>query len=113
FLPLVNYIYGEPQLAPALLIILATYFVTQLRMVPEALLQRQLQFRVVAMRDTVRDFVNAGLAIAMALGGFGVWSLVVPNLVVAPFDVAFTAWRVRFWPHRGLGRASWGRIFHY
>jgi PST family polysaccharide transporter len=113
FLPLVQYIYGEPDLAGALLIILATYFVTQLRMVPEALLQRQLQFRTIAMRDTVRDFLNACIAIAMALAGFGVWSLVVPNLIVAPLDAAFTFWRARFWPHRGLGRAVWGRIFRY
>jgi O-antigen/teichoic acid export membrane protein len=111
--PVVQYIYDEPLVGQALLVILATYFVTQLRMVPEALLQRQLQFRVLAMRDTVRDFGTASVAIAMALAGFGVWSLVVPNLVVAPLDVVFTTWRARFWPGRSLGRAAWRRIFTY
>lgn len=112
-LPVVQAIYGEPELGAALLVILATYFVTQLRMVPEALLQRALRFRVLAMRDTVRDVFTSGIAIAMALTGFGVWSLVLPNLVVAPLDVAFTAWRAGFRPDRALGRAAWGRIFRY
>ena len=112
-LPLVLYIYDEPQLGQILLVVLATYFVTQLRLVPEALLQRRFRFRVLAMRDTVRDFATAGVAVAMALGGFGVWSLVVPNLLCAPLDVAFTAWQARFWPRRALGRALWGRIFRY
>jgi PST family polysaccharide transporter len=112
-LPLVQYVYGEPLLGQVLLVILATYFVTQLRMVPEALLQRRLAFRVLAVRDTARDFSTAAVAVAMALGGFGVWSLVVPNLVVAPLDVAFTAWQARFWPSRSLGRGSWSRIFRF
>lgn len=112
-LPIVDAIYGEPHLIGALVVVLATYFLTQLRMVPEALLQRSLAFRWVAARDTVRDLFIAGLGVAMALTGFGVWSLVVPNLIAAPLDVAATAWRARFWPAPQLGRAHWRRIFTY
>jgi O-antigen/teichoic acid export membrane protein len=112
-LPVVDAIYGEPQLIAALVVVLATYFVTQLRLVPEALLQRQLRFRLIAARDTARDLLTASLAVAMALAGFGVWSLVVPNLCAAPLDLAFTTWQARFWPRPALGRAHWGRIFAY
>ncbi len=111
--PLVQYAYDEPLVGEALLVILATYFITQLRMVPEALLTRRLAFRALAMRDTVRDFFTAIVGIVMALTGFGVWSLVLPNLLVAPFDVLFTMWRARFRPRRPLGRAAWPRIFRY
>jgi O-antigen/teichoic acid export membrane protein len=112
-LPLVVWIYGQPALGGLLAVIIVTHFVSQLRIVPEALLQRRLEFRVVAMRDGARDVVSAVLAVAMALVGFGAWSLVLPNLVIAPLEVAFTAWRARFWPARALGVAVWRRIFRY
>jgi O-antigen/teichoic acid export membrane protein len=112
-LPIVHWIYPLPDLVGALLVVLADYFIRQLKSVPEALLQRRLKFRLLAMRDTGRDFVGAGLGIAMALTGFGVWSLVVPNLVIAPFEVAFTAYAARWRPQRDLGRASWPRIFGF
>jgi O-antigen/teichoic acid export membrane protein len=113
FLPLVDYVYDQPRLIPALLLVLADYFIRQLKSVPEALLQRQLQFRVLAMRDTARDFTSAAVGVGMALAGFGVWSLVVPNLVIAPFDVLFTAWRAKWRPRLPLGREHWPRIFKF
>jgi O-antigen/teichoic acid export membrane protein len=82
-------------------------------MVPEALLKRRLQFRILAVRDTLRDFVTAGLGIVMAISGFGVWSLVLPNLIAAPFDVLFTWVIARFRPRLPLGTSSWSRIFRY
>lgn len=112
-LPLVYAIYGEIEMIHALVVILATYFITQLRMVPEALLQRRLQFRILAMRDTARDFSTAVVAIVMALSGMGVWSLVLPNLVVAPLDVLFTTRMARFRPRLPLGRRAWPRIFRF
>lgn len=112
-LPLVLWFYGQPLVGQVLLVILADYFLDQLKMVPEALLQRRLQFRVLAIRDTVRDFLTAGLSVAMALADFGVWSLVVPGLVVVPLEVIFTAWAARFRPRLALGRAAWPRIFRF
>ena len=112
-LPIVDAVYDQPRLVEALLLVLADYFIRQLKSVPEALMQRKLQFRVLAMRDTARDFTSAGVAVAMAQKGFGVWSLVIPNLVIAPFEVVFTAWRAKFRPRLSLGRHAWPRIFHF
>jgi PST family polysaccharide transporter len=113
FLPLVHYLYAQPLLVEVLLVVLADYFIRQLKSVPEALLQRRLKFRVLAQRDIGRDVLGAGLAIVMALMGFGVWSLVIPNLVIAPFEVAFTAIVAKWRPRLPLGRASWPRIFGF
>lgn len=111
--PLVMWFYGDPLVGWVLLVILADYLIDQLKMVPEALIKRRLQFRVLAARDTVRDFATAGLGIIMALSGFGVWSLVLPNLIAAPFDVLFTSLAARFRPRLPLGTESWPRIFGF
>ena len=111
--PIVHVVYHDWVVDRVLLLILATYFITQFRMVPEALLQRKLRFRALAVRDTARDFLSAGATVGMALAGMGVWSLVVPNLLVAPLDVFITVGLARFWPHAALGRDQWPRIFKF
>jgi PST family polysaccharide transporter len=112
-LPLIQLIYDQPQLTGVLLVILADYFIDQLKSVPDGLVQRRLGFRILAIRDTSRDFLADGIAIAMALDGFGVWSLVVPNVAIVPLEVLFTMWAAKFRPRLALGRASWPRIFRF
>jgi O-antigen/teichoic acid export membrane protein len=111
--PLVVLFYGDPLIGWVLLVILADYFIDQAKMVPEGLLKRRLQFRVIAVRDTVRDLATAGLGIVMALSGWGVWSLVLPNLLAAPFDVLYTSLAARFRPRLALGTEWWPKIFRF
>src|SRR5262249_28025979 len=113
FLPILQLIYAEPKLTGVLLVVLADYFIDQLKSVPEGLIQRRLGFRVLAIRDTSRDFLAAGVGIVMAVRGFGVWSLVVPNLAIVPLEVGFTMWAVRFRPRFEIGHSSWPRIFRF
>jgi len=113
FLPLIKTVYDEALVTEVLLVVLADHFIRQLKLVPDALLQRTMRFRVLVMRDTARDFATAGVAVWMAVAGFGVWSLVLPSLMLAPFEVTFTAWVARFRPRKALGRAAWPRIFKF
>lgn len=113
FLPVVYLIFPQRLLIEVLLVCLADYFIDQLGMIPEGLLQRRLKFRALAIRDTVRDLVIAGLSVAMALGGWGVWSLVLPSLFVAPLVVIATAVLVGYRPKLPFGRAHWRRIFTF
>lgn len=113
FLPVLQLIYHQPQLTGVLLVILADYFIDQLKSVPDGLVQRRLGFRILAIRDTSRDFLAAGVGIAMALSGVGVWSLVLPNLAIVPLEVLFTMWAAKFRPRLTPGRAAWPRIFRF
>ena len=112
-LPLITWFFPHEHVAEVILICLAAYFIEQAKMAPEALLQRRLAFRVLAVRDTGRDLSSATLQVVFALAGFGVWSLVLPNLIIALLSVLFTARAARFVPQRDLGRAAWPRIFGF
>ena len=110
-LPLVQWLYHQPLIGQVLLVILADYFIDQLKMVPEALLQRQLKFRMLAIRDTARDFLTAGLAVAMAIG----WSRRVEPRIAEPTGRATRKAHIHgsgqpgFSPRLVLGRAASGR----
>jgi len=70
----------QPQLAPLLRWSSIGLVVTSLASVQNALLQRELNFRAVAIRVLVANTVGGVFAVALAFAGFGVWSLVVQQL---------------------------------
>lgn len=83
--------------------------------VPNAVLQRALDFRAKVIVDVTSSALKAVVAIALAVGGFGVWSLVAGQLVSEATSAAVgwlltrwrptTAWdRVAF---REMARIGW------
>lgn len=61
-----------------------------------ALLQRQLRYVTVAVIEAVSQLFSYGLAVAMALGGFGYWALVVAA-VATPCLLTVSAWVASRW----------------
>lgn len=80
--------------------------------VQEALLRRRFQFRALAVRNTVSSVAGGLLGIALALAGFGVWSLVVQQvstvLIAAVALWAVSDWRPRLRFHRHEARQLLG-----
>lgn len=83
--PLAAAYYREPIVAEMLrwqsLIFLATPFL----ILPEALVTRNLEFKKPALVNLASALVGAGIALALALGGYGVWAL-----VFAPIGIFWT-----------------------
>lgn len=83
--PLAAAYYREPIVADMLrwqsLIFLATPFL----ILPEALVTRNLEFKKPALVNLLAALVGAGIALALALGGYGVWAL-----VFAPIGIFWT-----------------------
>jgi O-antigen/teichoic acid export membrane protein len=77
-----------------------------------ALLERAMDFRSLALRRTVGTFVGGGAAIAAALSGWGVWSLVLQQLVTAGLSLIVLWWRTPLRPWQGISwrslRELWG-----
>jgi PST family polysaccharide transporter len=111
--PAVVYLYHDAQLGPVLAALIATFFIEQMNEVPDALLERHLDFRKVAGRDMANDFLTGIGGVLMAISGCGLWSLILPRLVLSPLFV-FITWRLARWtPGRHLYRGDWRRIFRY
>ena len=106
--------YGEPAVGPLLLAASPTVLMIGTAGVSTALLRRQLAYRALAIR-TVLGVTSGGIVgIAMAVNGFGAWSLVGQRLTEVGINsvLSFLAagWRPKHWPSkqdfallRGLG----------
>jgi len=67
--------FREPRL-PVVLVVMSTAFViSAFRVVPQALLQRRLQFRKLALIEGTQSIIGACSTLTLAILGFGYWSL--------------------------------------
>lgn len=88
-----------PELAPVIQVLALTIPITSTVVVHEALLRRDLAFKRLAIR-TWASVVAGGLAgVSAAVAGWGVWSLVLQQLVMA-LVAAATLWGVSDWRPR-------------
>ena len=81
--PLVADFFAEPRLADVLRALAALTLISGLSWFYDMLLQRELEFRKRFVAQLVRNCTYAVVAIALAVAGAGVWSLVVGQLVAA------------------------------
>lgn len=89
----------EPELAPLIPLAVLSLPVSALGQQFEALFQRDLRFKLVAVLQMAGDVANTLVAIGMAYAGFGVRSLVVAQLAAAAINsVALFALGMRQWP---------------
>ena len=97
--PLAAAFYGRPQVASILAALAGSVALESLYQLPTAMLRRELDFRRLALGGTACGVVAGAAAIAMALAGFGVWSLVARVLIDRALRAAvfwsITGWRPR------------------
>lgn len=77
--------YGEPALAPVVAVTSLTLVVAAFRIIPNALLQRELRFERLAVINGAQGLLQAFLTIILATLGFRYWSLVLGGLMGAVF----------------------------
>ena len=96
--PFIARFYGEPRLATIALVSSLSFISAALTAQPYALLRRAMMFRELGIIEVVANFLGAALAIAIALGGFHYWALVVRPIAATFFLAAGVWWRVRWVP---------------
>jgi PST family polysaccharide transporter len=97
---------GTPQLVPVCLILSPAILLNALVVVPDAILRRQLKFQTLSLRVLIAGLLSGGAGIAAAVHGYGVWALVIQQMVLTSFSAiavwAAVPWRPGF---RHVGRA--------
>ena len=96
--PVLVWFYGEPRLQTLTSVLSLTFLIGGLRVQHNALLQRQMRFAGIAIRDTVGVAVAVATAIAMAWRGAGYWAVVAYPLTFNSTQVALTWIMVRWLP---------------
>jgi PST family polysaccharide transporter len=111
--PLVADWLHEPGVLPVLQVMAIGYPLSALYGVMSAFQKRELKFRLLAVRGTVAVVVSAVVAVALALLGLGVWSLVAQVLCYSAVSVV-VLWLADPWVPRLLWSPSvFRRAFRY
>jgi O-antigen/teichoic acid export membrane protein len=96
--------FQNPQVAPLLVWLAASFPLLALAVVPKALMERALRFKELALIDALAAIANGGTSIAMAFGGHGAWSLVVGTLAAYVVQLAGLWMVAGYQPSTGFGR---------
>ena len=81
--PLVASFFHEPSLRPIVIVLSVTFLIDALQIVPRALLQKDLQFRALAIVNLIQVCAASTALVISADAGLGAWSLVANNLAGA------------------------------
>lgn len=79
--PVVAAFYGEPSVEPVLRALALQFLLLIFEALPLAKLERAIEFKRMSIVDLVTLIVGSVTTLTMALLGFGVWALVIGNLV--------------------------------
>ncbi|MBY0400534.1 lipopolysaccharide biosynthesis protein, partial [Myxococcota bacterium] len=91
--------YGEPAVADVMRAMALNFVLVSIGMVPEGLLQRELRFSRLVVLDLVALVIASVGGIGLAVGGYGVWALILPNLAASAVR-SLLLLRVSPWPVR-------------
>lgn len=111
--PYVARFYGNELVQPILVLFSLAFVVQSLGTTHLALLRKELAFKKITLVEVVTTLFSRSFAIGMAFMGFGVWSLVIPEVIASPFKaVAF--WIINPWkPDFKLNTGYWRDIFKF
>ncbi len=110
--PLVSLLFRDPRLT-VLTPLSGLGFLFGVGAVHNALLQRQLKLKLVALIDVVSIAVSFAVTVAGAVGGLGVYALVLGPAAAAIVSSALSFALVPWRPHHFVSRASLPRIWQF
>ena len=99
-------VFDEPGLAPVLRALSVTFVLAGAASAPEALLRRDLRFRVLALRTLWANVAGSLIGLGLALAGAGVWALVGQAIGVAAVSSVVLWSAVRWRPGLRVRRAA-------
>jgi len=102
--------YGEDQVASFLRALSPVVLMIALTAVPVAILRREMRFNVLSIRAIAGVVLGGIVGIAMALAGFGVWSLIVQYLTLIATNAALAWFAVSWRPGRPPPLARLGDV---
>lgn len=100
-------LFNEPDFAAVFRALSVSFVLTALSTTQMGILQRNLEFRKLAVRDLTATLLGGAAGIVLAVGGAGVWALVTQHLVQAAVALV-VLWTVS--PYRPGRQVSWPRL---
>lgn len=111
--PLAAAYYGEPVVAEMLRWQSLIYLSTPFLILPEAMLTRNLDFKKPAIVNLTSAFIGAAVALGMAFGGYGVWTLVFAPIAIFWTRSIALMIATKFWVRPSFNFSGAGGIFSF
>ncbi|MEM1169034.1 MAG: MOP flippase family protein [Cyanobacteria bacterium P01_H01_bin.35] len=105
--------FEEPELIPIVRCLSLSFLFFAFNSVPQALFQRQLAFKELAIRSLLASLFGGGVGVSMAFLGFGAWSLVGQQLVNGLVGIIFLWWAVDWRPGLKVSSRHFKELFAY
>jgi len=108
--PHISNFYNYPELTNISKVIFLTIVINSFALVPDAIARRAVNFKILAQRTLIANFIAGIIAVYLAYAGFGVWSLVLQMLIASILRVILlwvsTTWRpsltIDFYPIKSM-----------
>lgn len=105
-------LFGQPLVAPTTYVLALLYIITPWSFVPATRLTAELRFKLQVLPNLAGQIAFAGIAVGLALVGWGVWALVLGTLLGQAVTVVgymmAAPWRFRLSLRRPVARALLG-----
>lgn len=92
--------FDEPELALILQVVVLKIPMDSILQISDSLLNKALRFKEIELRDSILLVFASGAGIVMAINGMGIWSLLIPNIIILPIQILFSfkhaAWKPKF-----------------
>lgn len=111
--PFIADFYKEPLLVPLVRISSLTFLWSPLATPQNILLKRKLAFNTIARINITTRIIGATIGIAAAYIGYGLWSLVIMNLVSSFFSFIQSWIAVKWIPKRGWSSNSFKYLWNF
>ena len=111
--PAISRFFEEPELAAIIWVLLLRFPLDAITRVADAVLQKDMRFKPIELRDTAIQMGAALGGVGMALAGLGVWSLVVPIVALSPIQAIVAYWASGWRPGWNPRFPLWPGILRY
>lgn len=111
--PLIASFYKIPLLCDVLRIQGLIFFIYALNIVQRVRLRKNMDFKILSIVSIITSIIALIVTIFLAYNGYGVWSLVAQNLIVAAIPSLFFWFYIRWRPKMVFSKKSFKELFNY
>lgn len=113
FAPYIGSFFHTPILCPILRVQAITLILNSLMGVHYAKLTIDINFKILAQRSMLASLVSGTTGVALAYIGFGVWALVLQNLLYSIINLVFIWVYCKWIPREAFSKKSFKNLFSY
>lgn len=111
--PLWAIFYEDERIVNIVVLLIVNFFFSMVTSIPNSLFQKELDYKPMILIQTIFGTFNNIGQVTFAFFGFGIYSLVLPNAILAPFMAFILLYKSNFKPEKKLGIVYWRQIFEY